>query len=170
MSSKGISLENVLRRCGDLGPFQLIHYIFLDLITLGSGITTFYYVFGVAEPAYRCQLPSSIWPNDDRYQFVNQTHQNLSEQWQSRSKCQFNGSVCQNFLYDRTVFGRTFTEMDNYVCENAMKKTWLSTTYQIGGSVHDDDLERNGSARHRFALDLSFYSVVTSVIVLVDAR
>jgi hypothetical protein len=129
-----ISLENVLRKCGDLGYYQIIHYIFLNLITLGSGITTYYYVFGVAEPSYRCRLPSNVWLNDDQYQSLNGTHQDFINQWQQSSKCNdLNNSICKEFAYDRSVFGRTFTEEGHFVCQNALKKTWLSTMYQVGG-------------------------------------
>jgi hypothetical protein len=132
--SNEISLENVLRRCGDLGRFQIVHYIFLNLITFGSGITTYYYVFGAAEPSYRCQLPARLWLNDDAYHISNRTHQSIVDQWQTTSKCQdIDGSVCRKFLYDRTIFGRTFTEEGDYICQQALKKTWLSTMYQIGG-------------------------------------
>jgi hypothetical protein len=129
-----ISIENVLRKCGDLGYYQIINYIFLNLITIGSGITTYYYLFGVAEPFYRCRLPVNIWSNEDRYQSINDTHQYLINQWQQTSKCNdLNGSICKEFVYDRSVFGRTFTEAGNFICQNALKKTWLSTMYQIGG-------------------------------------
>jgi hypothetical protein len=129
-----ISIENVVRKCDDLGRYQIINYIFLNLITLGSGITTYYYVYGVAEPSYRCRLPLNIWLNDDQYQSINSTHQDLINQWQQTSKCNdFNGSVCKNFIYDRSIFGRTFTEEGDFVCQNALKKTWLSTMYQVGG-------------------------------------
>jgi hypothetical protein len=129
-----ISLENILRKCGDLHRYQIIHYIFLNLITLGSGITTYYYVFGVAEPSYRCQLPLNQWPYEDQYQSINATHQYLINQYQTESKCKdINGSICTNFVYDRSVFGRTFTEEGDYICQKSLKKTWLSTLYQVGG-------------------------------------
>lgn len=134
--SNEISLENVLRKCGDLGRYQLIHYIFLNLITLGSGITTYYYVFGVAQPSYRCRLPWNIWPYDDQYQPINKTHEDLINQLGQSSKCNdINGSICRDFIYDRSIFGRTFTEEGNFICEHSLslKKTWLSTMYQIGG-------------------------------------
>ncbi|CAF2873480.1 unnamed protein product [Rotaria sp. Silwood2] len=131
-----ISLENVLRKCGDLSRHQIIHYIFLNLITLGSGITTYYYVFGVAEPSYRCRLSLNTSLDDDQYQSVNIAYQNMSNQLQQSSKCyDLNGSICKDFVYDRSVFGRTFTEEGNYICQNALKKTWLSTMYQVGGFV-----------------------------------
>ena len=129
-----ISLENVIRRCGDFNRFQLIHYIFLNLLNMGSGITGFYYVFGLAEPLFRCQLPSNVWANDTEFHSVNSTHRFLLEQYHyETSKCHYaNGTKCQNFVYDRTVFGRTFTEEANYVCTDSLKKTWLATAYQIG--------------------------------------
>ncbi|CAF0772476.1 unnamed protein product [Rotaria sp. Silwood1] len=131
-----ISLENVLRKCGDLSRHQIIHYIFLNLLTLGSGITTFYYVFGVAEPSYLCRLPSNTGLDEDEYQSISLAYQNLSKQLQQTSRCNdLNGSICKNFVYDRSIFGRTFTEEGNFICQNAMKKTWLSTMYHVGGFV-----------------------------------
>lgn len=128
------SLENILRKCGDFHRFQIIHYIFLNLITLGSGITTYYYVFGVAEPSYRCRLPWNIWSDEDPYHAINVTHQNYLNQFQQTSKCDgINGTICQSFVYDQSIFGRTFTEEGNYICDNSLKKTWLSTMYQVGG-------------------------------------
>ncbi|CAF1335151.1 unnamed protein product, partial [Rotaria sordida] len=51
----------------------------------------------------------------------------------STSQCNdVNESICTNFVYDRSVFGRTFTEDANFVCTHAVKRTWLSTVYQIG--------------------------------------
>ena len=133
-----ISLENVLRQCGDFGSFQFIHYFFLNLITLGSGITTYYYVFGVAEPFYRCQLPDTIWSNDDQYRSVNKTYQSIIDLWKSNSTClSYDGSSCTQFVYDRSIFGRTLTEEGNYACERTFKKTWFSTMYQIGGSADE---------------------------------
>jgi hypothetical protein len=127
-----ISLEHVIRRCGDFGRYQLIHYIFLNLITMISGITAFFYVFGVAEPLFRCRLPSNIWSDGDRFQSINATHQLMIDTW-STSKCDgVNGSICTDFIYDRSVFGRTFTEDANLVCSNAVKRTWLAAAYQIG--------------------------------------
>jgi hypothetical protein len=129
-----VSLENVLQKCGDLGRYQIIHYIFLNLIALESGITAYYYVFGVAEPSYRCRLPFNIWPYEDQYQPINTTHQYLINQFEVPSKCHdINGSFCRDFIYDRSVFGRTFIEEGNFICQNALKKTWASTMYQFGG-------------------------------------
>ncbi len=129
-----ISLENVISRCGDFGRYQLIHYIFLNLICMGTGINAFYYVFGVAEPSFRCRLPSNVWSDKDQFEFINETHKLLLDAWtSSTSKCNdINGSKCTDFVYDRSVFGRTFTEYGNFVCGNAVKRTWLSTAYQIG--------------------------------------
>lgn len=129
-----VSVENVLRRCGDFGRYQLIHYTFLNLICIGAGISSFYYVFGVAEPSFRCRLPSNIWSDNDQFEFINSTHQRLVDIWiSSTTKCNsINESKCTDFVYDRSVFGRTFTEYGNFVCDNAVKRTWLSTAFQIG--------------------------------------
>ena len=41
---------------------------------------------------------------------------------------------CPNgWVYDRSVFGYTFTEEANFVCHNESKKSWLATAIQCGG-------------------------------------
>jgi hypothetical protein len=134
ITTEEISLENVIRRCGDFNRFQFIHYIFLSILNFSSGVTGFYYVFGLAEPYFRCRLPSNVWPNDNEFNSYNATHQSLLNQYQYiRSTCaDVNGTTCNGYVYDRSVFGRTFTEEAGYVCNDAFEKTWLSTAYQIG--------------------------------------
>lgn len=134
MMANEISLENLLRQCGDLHRYQIVHYIFLTLITIGSGITTYYYVFGMAEPLYRCRLPMSIWSDDDQYLARNSTHQLLIDRYRSSDECRdVNDSICEKFVYDRRIFGWTFTEEGDFVCQKSLTKTWLSTMYQVGG-------------------------------------
>src|ERR1700734_8397 len=65
------TLEDVLRRCGGFGRFQWFHYFFLNLIQIFAGMLYFYYVYGAAEPAHRCRLPSSLWPNDNQFNPIN---------------------------------------------------------------------------------------------------
>lgn len=129
-----LTLENIIRRCGDFGRYQWLHFFFLCILNFSSGITGFYYVFGLAEPYYRCRLPSNIWPDDNQYTAINTTHQHLLDQYlMPSSKCEnINGTSCHDFVYDRSVYGTTFTEEANFICSHAMKKTWLSTVYQIG--------------------------------------
>ena len=129
-----ISLENVLRRCGDFGRFQLLHYVFLSLLSIGTGVTNYYYVFGVAQPSFRCRLSPLIWPYDDSFEPINETHRELLDSWNLSSPCDnHDGSPCTTYVYDRSVFGRTFTEDANFICGNALRRTWLSTSYQAGG-------------------------------------
>jgi hypothetical protein len=129
-----VTLENVIRRCGDFNRYQLIHYIFLSLLNFSSGVTGFYYVFGLAEPYFRCKLPSDLWPDDNKYNFNNVNHSFLLNEFQYLpSKCEdINGTRCNSFVYDRSIFGLTFTEEAGYICGHSIEKTWLSTAYQIG--------------------------------------
>jgi hypothetical protein len=129
-----VTLENVIRRCGDFNRYQLIHYIFLSLLNFSSGVTGFYYVFGLAEPYFRCKLPSDLWPNDNKYNYNNVNHSLLLNQLEYLpSKCEdMNGTRCNSFVYDRSIFGLTFTEEAGYICGHSLEKTWLSTAYQIG--------------------------------------
>ena len=98
-----ISLENVLRRCGDFGPYQWMHFSLLCLLNLSSGMTAFYYVFGLADPPFRCRLPSNVWPDDNQYQPINATHQDLFDtHLLLSSKCEYaNGSQCNDFVFDQ---------------------------------------------------------------------
>ena len=105
--------------------YQWIHFAFLCLLNMSSGMTGFYYVFGLADSPFRCRLPSGVWPNDNHYQLNNATHQQLlSTHLISSSKCEYvNRSLCTDFVFDQTVFGRTFTEEAQFVCSNAINKT-----------------------------------------------
>lgn len=129
-----LSLENVLRRCGDFGRYQWIHFCFLCLLNFSSGMTGFYYVFALASPFFRCRLPSTSWPDDNQYKYPNATHEILiSTVLNTSSNCHYaDGSYCTEYVFDRSVFGRTFTEEAGFVCNNALKKTWISTVYEIG--------------------------------------
>lgn len=127
------SLENIFRRCGDFHRFQLIHYICLSVLTVCSGATGFYYVFGLAEPNFRCQLPTNVWPDDHEYEPLNATYRSYIDAYQlTPLKCDINGTTCSHFVFDRSIYGLTFTEEAQFVCNNELKKTWLSTAYQIG--------------------------------------
>ncbi|UJR16971.1 hypothetical protein I4U23_003869 [Adineta vaga] len=147
-AKKPPTLDSILRLCGDLGLYQFIHIFFLNLISMSAGMVAFYYVFGAADLNHRCQLPSSVWPNDVHYQAFNQTHENLitayipkdkDGKWDkcmryttnNRSRTLVN---CPNgWAYDRSVFGYTFTEEADLVCRHEPKKSWVSTLMQSGG-------------------------------------
>ena len=127
------SLENIFRRCGDFHRFQFIHYGFLSILTISSGATGFYYAFGVAEPNCRCRPPADVWPNDNEYEPTNATYRVYIDAYGlTPSKCDINGTTCPSYIFDQRIYGLTFTEEAQFVCDNELKKTWLSTAYQIG--------------------------------------
>lgn len=144
-----ISFDSILRKCGDLGRFQLIHYFFINLVAMSAGIMGFFYVFGAAEPNHRCRLPESIWPNDSSYYPINSIHQTFIEQFIPKTKDEQSWEQCfryskpsmpnstvncpNGWVYDRSVFGYTYTEEANFVCSRATEKSWLATLLQTGG-------------------------------------
>ncbi|CAF4198802.1 unnamed protein product [Rotaria sp. Silwood2] len=147
-TTKPISLDGIIRLCGDLGPFQFIHLFFMNLISMTAGIVAFYYVFGAADLNHRCQLSPSVWSNDVHYKPINQTHEALINEYIPRgtdgkwNKCmryttndQHRTLInCPNgWAYDRSVFGYSFTEEANLVCHSEPKKSWLNTLMQTGG-------------------------------------
>ncbi|UJR09610.1 hypothetical protein I4U23_013845 [Adineta vaga] len=143
------SLDDILRKCGDFGRFQWIHYFFMNWIAMSFGIVSFYYIFGAAEPDHRCRLPEHIWPNDTQYNPMNSMHEmyiNMyipkSSSGQKWEKCvQYSTDMinhtlerCSNgWVYDRSIFGYTFTEEANFVCENQARKSWLAVVIQFSG-------------------------------------
>ncbi len=72
-----VSLDDVLRSCGDFQRFQWIHYFFLNMIQFSAGIVSLYYVYGAAEPEHRCRLPSQLWPNDNQFNPNNSQYQTV---------------------------------------------------------------------------------------------
>ena len=54
-----VTLENVMRRCGNLGRYQFIHYMFLNRVTVVDGIIACFYAFGVAETLFTCSFHQS---------------------------------------------------------------------------------------------------------------
>ncbi|CAF3334801.1 unnamed protein product [Rotaria socialis] len=149
LTTAGVSLDNILRKCGDFGRFQIMHYVFLSIMTMNGSITSFYYVFGAATPDHRCRLPTNVWPDDKHYSPLNQTHEifinqyipknNDGKQWK---KCvryvtsNRSGSLVNcpdGWAYDQSIFGYTFTEEADFVCQNESKRSWLATAVQCGG-------------------------------------
>ncbi|CAF1375501.1 unnamed protein product, partial [Didymodactylos carnosus] len=144
-SENAVTLDDVIQQCGSLSRFQYFHYFFLNLIPIVTGTINFFYVYGVAEPLYRCRLPDTIWSNDQYHPF-NSTHQHLIDAWIiNQDQCSirkplFNNLsqpsnetiACSRWVYDRSVFGRTFTEEADFVCINNIKRSLLSSALQIG--------------------------------------
>lgn len=141
------SLDDVLHRCGGLGRFQWFQYCILSLVHISAGLAAYYYVYGAAEPDHRCRLPSSIWPNDNQYSPINSTHESLlhlfipqkNGKWDqchlfdSTSMNKTLGECSNGWVFDRDVFGYTFTEEMVLVCQTKPKKSLLSTLVQAGG-------------------------------------
>ncbi|CAF3302018.1 unnamed protein product [Rotaria sp. Silwood2] len=143
------TLDDVIHQCGRLGRFQWRQYCFLNLIQISAGLASFYYVFGAAEPDHRCRLAPSLWPNDDTYTPINQTHalflqlyiptkDGKWDQCHLFDSLNINKSLieCPNGLvFDRSIYGFTFTEAIGLVCRDRPKKSLLATPMQAGGFI-----------------------------------
>ncbi|CAF3329897.1 unnamed protein product [Rotaria socialis] len=147
-ASTPISFDTILQKCGGLGRFQLIHYFFMNLMPMSAAAITFYYVFAAAGIDHRCRLPENVWPNDNQYHPINETHELLinryipkttsGTKWQQCARYSTGNTddtlvTCPNgWAYDRSVFGYTFTEEANLVCGSEPKKSLLATLMQCG--------------------------------------
>ncbi|CAF3966181.1 unnamed protein product [Adineta steineri] len=144
-----ISLDSILKKCGDLGRFQYVHFFFINLIAMSAGVIGFYYVFAAADPEHRCRLPPTIWPNDTSYYPINRTHEIFINSYIPKTKDGHKWEKCVRYTtgnlndtldicrdgwaYDQSIFGYTFTEEANLVCSSEPKKSWLATLMQCGG-------------------------------------
>ena len=116
---------------------------------MSAGIMTFYYVFGAAEPNHRCRLPESVWPDDTHYYPINRTHEIFINSYIPKTKDGTTWEKCiryttpnlndtlvkcpNGWAYDRSIFGHTFTEEANFVCDHEPIKSWMATLKQCGG-------------------------------------
>jgi hypothetical protein len=142
--SMSVSLDDVLRRCGGFNRFQWFHYLFLNIIQFFTGMVSLYYVYGAAEPEHRCRLPSQFWPNDNQFNPTNTQHKAHLHQyipmkngkwdqchlWNSTSSDKSLIDCSNGWVFDRSIFGFTFTEEASLVCDAAPKKSWLATLVQ----------------------------------------
>ncbi|CAF0913418.1 unnamed protein product [Didymodactylos carnosus] len=135
-------LELLIKQCGEFGCFQWTHFFFLLLLATCGGACSFYYVFAVALPQYRCQLPNAVWPND-HFHPQNETHANLIHQWipnNEFSNCfmytsSFDNHLpikCLNWTYDQGTYGYTFTEEQNLVCSDGPKRSLIAVAMSFG--------------------------------------
>lgn len=118
----------------------------MNFLTMSAGLVSFYYVFAAAEPDHRCRLPVDIWSNDTQYNSINPLHEAYlnsyipkakdGKKWMKCVRYTRNNTLvnCLNgWVYDRSIFGYTYTEEANFVCENESKKSWLATVMQCAG-------------------------------------
>ena len=42
---------------------------------------------------------------------------------------------CKSWIYDRSIFGKTFTEEANFVCEYNIRRSFLATIFQMSGML-----------------------------------
>lgn len=175
-TSMTTTLDDVLRRCGDFNRFQWFHYLFLNTIAISSGLVSFYYVYGAAEPEHRCRLPISVWPNDNQFnptdtEYVNLLHRYIPMDNDKWDQCHLwnvtndNTSLvdCSNgWVFDRSVFGLTFTEEANLVCHDKVKKSWLSTCVQMAGFL----LVVIGTLADRFGRKAIIISVSLMLLII----
>ena len=173
--STTITLDDVLRRCGDIGRFQWFHYFFLNMIAISSGLVSFYYVFGAAEPEHRCRLPFALWPNDTQFNptdanYLTLLHQYIPMENDKWNQCHLWNSTSDNtslidcsngWVFDRSVFGFTFTDEASLVCRSKPKKSWLSTLVQTAGFL----LVIIGALADRFGRKAMIISV--SILLLI---
>lgn len=128
---KSITLEQVIEECGSLGRYQYIHFFFLTFFPIATGILNFYYVFGAAETPYKCYVSDEI-P-------ANVSIEILSNQCSYKLKENFNKTMgifpCTTWFYDRSIFGQTFTEEANLVCQYSMHRSLIATMLQMGAML-----------------------------------
>jgi len=131
INSKTYTLEYVLSKCGAFNRYQFVHFFFILLLPTASGIFNFYYVFGAAYVPHRCDI-------DDKYQSnfsIEISSTQCSYALKNASNQTIETYTCQKWTYDRTRFGKTFTEEINLVCHYDIQRSYLATILQIGAMM-----------------------------------
>ena len=125
-SNKKITLERVLLECGAFSYFQIIHGFFLLLISVASGLVNFYFIFAAAEPNHQCLVTNETGFNFQvdssqcSYKKIDSVNQTVGDYF------------CTQWTYGEHVFGKTFSEEANMVCQNSIQRSLLSTALQFG--------------------------------------
>ncbi|CAF5196615.1 unnamed protein product, partial [Rotaria magnacalcarata] len=127
-SSKNITLERVIEECGSFGRYQYIHFFFLILFPVATGIYNFYYVFASVETSYQCIASHNIdqgfsleiSPSQCSYEIKNVQNQTMGI------------FPCTNWIYNPSIYGRTFTEEANFICQYRYYLSLLAAMLQIG--------------------------------------
>lgn len=127
-SSKNITLERVIEECGSFGRYQYIHFFFLTFFPIAAGIVNFYYVFGAAETPYKCQMSNELHPEFNIEVSASQCSYILKDNQNETIGIY----PCTNWIYDRSIFGKTFAEEANLICQHSIRRSLLSTTLQMG--------------------------------------
>ncbi len=130
-SSKNLTLESVIEECGSFGRYQYIHFFFLTFFPIASGIFNFYYVFGAAEIPYQCHVPHEVPTNFSTEVLPSQCAYLLKEDLNKT----IGTFPCTEWKYDRRIFGQTFTEEANLICQHSIRRSFLATMLQIGAML-----------------------------------
>ena len=168
-SLKNVKLEQVIEECGSFGRYQFMHFFFLSLFPVAAGVVNFYYVFGVAEPPYECRVPNEL-NQSFRIEILSSQCSYVTKTYQNKT----NGTYpCANWEYDRSLFGKTFTEEANFICQYGIYRSLATTLLQIGamlifftGQVADR-IGRRRALRLLIGLLLSTYLITHGLLQFV---
>lgn len=127
-SLKDITLERVIRECGAFGPYQYINAFFLLLFPIATGVYGFYYVFAASEAPYQCHVSNNI----NRTLQVEISPSQCSYELKNNQNKTIGIYPCTEWIYNRSVYGKTFTEEANFICEHSVYRSFLATALQIG--------------------------------------
>ncbi|CAF4573133.1 unnamed protein product [Rotaria sp. Silwood1] len=130
-TSRNITFERVMKECGSFGRYQYIHFFFIVFFPIATGINNFYYVFGAAETPYECIIPNNthhgfyIEVASSQCFYIIKNDQNIT-----------NGTYpCTNWKYDRRLFGKTFSEEANFICQHSIHRSLLAIMLQVGAML-----------------------------------
>jgi hypothetical protein len=130
-NSKNITLERVIEECGSFGRYQYIHFFFLTLFPIASGVFNFYYVFGAADIPYKCHAPENI-NHDWNIEISSSQCSYIIKDWQNETIGTY---PCTNWEYNRKLFGETFTEEAGLICQHSIRRSFLATALQAGAML-----------------------------------
>ncbi|XP_013421303.1 organic cation transporter protein [Lingula anatina] len=139
--------DDILKQIGEFGRFQIINYIIICIPLISAGFHMLVSVFIQVLPPHRCQLPGL---ENDTYEIQGDWHKALIEATipvtsdGDYSKCTiwanhtlaYTGNMsehkCDSWVYDRSIFTRTFATDFNLVCKDKEKITPAQVAFMGG--------------------------------------
>ncbi|OWF44907.1 organic cation transporter protein-like [Mizuhopecten yessoensis] len=148
------NLEDILKRIGEFGRYQIFLFCLLCLPSIGNGCYMMAIVLLAYTPKHRCKIPgydNDTWAIQGSYHanLINRTIPTSEDSFYDYDRCHVytptgtgnSSSVtkaqCSQWVYDRDTFDQTIVTQGNLVCSDEMKPAHAQMVYYCGVLVGD---------------------------------
>ncbi|KAL4232991.1 hypothetical protein ACF0H5_007677 [Mactra antiquata] len=152
-----VQFDEILTRIGDFGFYQKRTYALLSLPAISVGSFMMMVIVVMYTPEHRCKIPSL---SNDSYKIQSIEHESIinitipynldndvkydrchiyirDDTNDDSKQTNLTKVKCQQWVYDQSIFTRTFTSDLNLVCDNALKTSHVQMFFYFGVLVGD---------------------------------